>query len=373
MHIDVHQHLWTEPLIEALARRRELPFVRFEHGLTVLYLAGERSFVLDLSTESFERRAALVELDGLGRALLCLSSPLGIESLAREQSQPLLDAYHDGALALGEPFGVWGALALDRPDPADVDRLLDRGCVGLSLPAGALASVESLAHLRPVLARLESRGAPLLVHPGPGRRPGARPPEPSLEDPLWWPALTRYVFDVHAAWLAFLTAGRISHPRLRVVFTMLAGLAPLHHERLHARGGPTTHTPDPLTFYDTSSYGPSSIRALAELVGPEQLLHGSDRPVVEPAPPPAAEALGFDLAAHTAAAARRVFALGAARDPDHGDHGHGDHDRDDHGQNPRPDRAPEGRRAARGAPSRRAVFVPAASTGSIRVRRPVLR
>lgn len=339
MHIDTHQHLWTPQLIEALAARRELPFVRIEHGLTVLYLAGERSYVLDLSRESYEHRAELAEIDGLDRALLCLSSPLGIESLPREQAEPLLDAYHDGALALGEPFGVWGAIALDRPDPADVDLLLDRGCVGVSLPAGALATVESLMSLRPVLARLESRGAPLLVHPGPGRT-HARVPEPSLEGPLWWPALTRYVFDVHAAWLAFLTAGRAAHPRLRVVFTMLAGLAPLHHERLHTRGGPTAHAPDPLTFYEISSYGPSSIRALAELVGPEQLLYGSDRPVVEPEPLPAPGVLGFDLTAHTSATARRVFAL-----------------------------ASEGRR--HDAPSRRAVFVPA-STGS-RVRRPVLR
>ena len=53
------------------------------------------------------------ERDGLDRALLCLSSPLGIESLPRAQAQPLLDAYHEGAFALGEPFGVWGAIALD--------------------------------------------------------------------------------------------------------------------------------------------------------------------------------------------------------------------------------------------------------------------
>jgi Cysteine dioxygenase type I len=37
--IDIHQHLWTEPLVQALAERRELPFVRREHGLTVLFLA----------------------------------------------------------------------------------------------------------------------------------------------------------------------------------------------------------------------------------------------------------------------------------------------------------------------------------------------
>src|SRR5664280_501020 len=86
--IDIHQHLWTEPLVQALAERRELPFVRREHGLTVLFLAGERPYVIDLSAEAPARRAALVELDGLDRALLCLSSPLGIESLPREHASP---------------------------------------------------------------------------------------------------------------------------------------------------------------------------------------------------------------------------------------------------------------------------------------------
>ncbi len=285
--------------------------MRDEQGLTVLYLAGERPFVLDLSTESPQQRAALVERDGSARALICLSSPLGIESLPRAHAQPLIDAYHDGALALGEPFGVWGALALDAPDPVDVDRLLDRGCVGVSLPAGALARVESLARLHPLLARLQAREAPLLVHPGPG--PGAPPRahEPSLEEPLWWPALTRYVFDMHAAWLSFRAAGRATHPRLRVVFAMLAGLAPLHSERLTSRGGPALGEPDPLVFYDTSSYGPSAIRALAEHVGSAQLLHGSDRPVVEPEPDPAPDLLGFDLPAHAAGAAERLFAFAA--------------------------------------------------------------
>ncbi len=311
MRIDVHQHFWTEPLIDGLSRRRELPFVRAEHGLTVLYLAGERPFVLDLSTETVEQRAALVELDGLDRALVCLSSPLGIESLPRAHALPLIDAYHDGACALGSPFGVWGAVALDSLDPADVDRALERGCVGVSLPAGALASVESLVRLHPLLARLESHDAPLFVHPGPGLGAVPRAPEPSLEDPLWWPALTRYVFDMHAAWLAFRAVGRVAHPRLGVVFAMLAGLAPLHSARLASRGGPASGAPDPLVFYDTSSYGPSAIRALADLVGPDQLLYGSDRPVVEPDPLLAPEALGLDLHAHAASTARRVFAFAA--------------------------------------------------------------
>jgi hypothetical protein len=35
-------------------------------------------------------------------------------------------------------------------------------------------------------------------------------------------------------------------------------------------------------FYETSSYGPAAVRVLEDLVGAEQLLYGSDRPVVEP-------------------------------------------------------------------------------------------
>jgi hypothetical protein len=316
MKTDIHQHLWTEPLVQALAQRRELPFVRYEHhGLTVLFLAGERPYVIDLTSEAPVRRAALVQRDGLHRALLCLSSPLGIESLPRAQAQPLLEAYHEGAFALGEPFGVWGAIALDRPDPDDVDRVLQRGCIGVSLPAGALAGVDRLALLRPVLARLASLGAPLFVHPGAASAPAAG--AMSLGDPLWWPALTNYVGDMHAAWLAFLHAGRAEHPELKVVFAMLAGLAPLHAERLVARGGPDSgREHDPLIFYDTSSYGPAAIDALSEAIGGrEQLLYGSDRPVVEPTLLDTPTALDWDLLARTTARAVGSPLLGVPPSP----------------------------------------------------------
>jgi hypothetical protein len=281
--LDVHQHVWTAPLVEALAERDELPFVRNQNGLTVLYLAGERPYVIDTATEAPARRASLIAADGLDRALVCLSSPLGIESLPREQALRLIDSYYEGALALGEPFGVWGTIALDRVDPADVDGALDRGCVGLSLPAGSLAGVEAMSRLRLVLERLEQRQAPLLVHPGPsGFADPWRTGEPSLRDPLWWPALTHYVAQMQAAWLTFVAVGRSEHPALRVIFSMLAGLAPLQAERLRSRGGPTPPAADPLVFYDTSSYGPTAIGSLEAIVGPAQLLYGSDRPVVEP-------------------------------------------------------------------------------------------
>jgi hypothetical protein len=306
--IDIHQHVWTEPLLEMLAQRDELPFVRHEQGLTILFLAGERPYVIDVEAEAASRRAALVQFDGLDRALVCISSPLGIEALPRRQALALIDAYHEGALALGEPFGVWGAIALDELYPEDVDRALDRGCIGISLPAGMLASADGLARLGPALTRLENSGAPLLVHPGP-RAPWTAG-ETSLSDPLWWPALTRYVAEMQAAWLSFVSLGRRSHRRLRVVFSMLAGLAPLHAERLAARGGPVCREPDPLIFYDTSSYGSRAVGWLEEVVDARQILYGSDRPVVDPHEQGAVHELDWALLADSAGRALGEPVLG---------------------------------------------------------------
>ena len=123
---------------------------------------------------------------------------------------------------------------------------------------------------------------PLFVHPGPG--PGTRLQTPTLSEPLWWRALTDYVTQMQSAWLTITALGRRHHPELTILFAMLAGCAPLQYERLGARGGPPPDLRDPRTFYDTSSYGPDAVATISGLVGPEQLVYGSDRPVVEPRP-----------------------------------------------------------------------------------------
>jgi 6-methylsalicylate decarboxylase len=282
MQLDVHQHIWTEPLLDALSRRRSLPFIARDDGLTVLHSAGERPYVIDVGAEAPERRARLLTSDRLDAAVVALSSPIGIEALQRARAQELIDAHFEGIAALGRGFAAWGPLALDECDSDDVDELLARGCVGISLPAGALAGVDALESIGPVLERVAEREVPLFVHPGPQR--GNSPWEASLNEPLWWRALTDYVAQMQAAWLTFATLGRREHPRLLVLFAMLAGGAPLLTERLEARGGPPVELRDAHTFYDTSSYGQSAIEAMARRVGRDQLVYGSDRPVVEPVP-----------------------------------------------------------------------------------------
>lgn len=273
MSVDVHQHLWPAALLHALRRRTTAPYL---DGNT-LHLDGEPPFEVNPADHDIARCAALAVEDGLDTVLISLSSPLGIEWLPPEQAQPLLDAYHDGVLALGEPFGCWAATCLSEPDPSALDKELARGCVGLQLPANALLDPQGWARCAPLLDLLTQRDLPLFVHPGPaGPTPG--------EVPGWWPALVPYVQQMHAAWYGFRAFGRPAHPGLRVCFAMLAGLAPLHGERLAARGG-GRGTVDQQIYLDTSSYGTRAVDATVRVLGIDGIVHGSDRPYANPTIP----------------------------------------------------------------------------------------
>jgi hypothetical protein len=281
--VDVHQHLLSEPLIAELARRRQPPSLVSRRDGWTFRVAGEPDSFLSFEATDVELRGEELRRDDIDQALVALSAALGIESLPAEEALPLLEAHHLGVEALPAQFGGWGAVQLQAPDPADVDAALARGCVGITLPATDLADPDALERVGPLLAQLESQEAPLFVHPGPVFPTGYQGATPSR--PPWWPALTDYVAQMQAAWFTFLHAGRRAHPRLRVLFAMLAGGAPLQLERFAARGGTAPAQPDPLVFYDTSSYGPRMIEAMIGAVGVAQLVYGSDRPVVDPAAP----------------------------------------------------------------------------------------
>lgn len=269
--VDIHQHLWGPAFLSALRARRTPPYL---DGWT-LHLDGEPPYEVPPADHDIARRGELAAADGLGRALVSLSAPVGVEWLPPAEARPLLDAYHDDAATLPEAFGAWAAACVGKIDADATAQQLDRGFAGLQLPANALADGAGYARCGPLLDLLESRDLPLFVHPGPATA------EPSGRGPGWWPAMVPYVQQMHAAWFAFQAFGRPRHPRLRVCFALLAGLAPLHGERFAARrGGPGK--PDPDVFVETSSYGPRAVEAIVRALGPDAVIQGSDRPYATP-------------------------------------------------------------------------------------------
>src|SRR5919106_1349960 len=190
--IDVHQHLWPEPLVAELARRREAPRLRRRREAWAAEVPGEPDAPVDLADHDPDARAG----------------PAGFER---------------GGPMLGLLAGGGGALFL-HPGPAP-DTLSARG----------------IGH-------------------------------ESTAVPSWWPAATRYVAALNAAWNAFAVFGRPAHPQLRVCFAMLAGLGPLHRERLLARGGQPVADRD--VFLDTSSYGARAVDAVIRELGVDALVYG---------------------------------------------------------------------------------------------------
>lgn len=271
--IDLHQHLWPEPLLEALRWRSEPPCLR---GWT-LQLPGEPDYTVDPRAHDVARRVAENRTDGIDLALNSLSSPLGIELLPCEHAHPLLEAYHEGSLELSSTYGAWAAACLSEIDPGALVRELERGFVGLQLPATALLDSAGYARVAPLLDVLEATGRPLFIHPGTA---GSSP----IHGPAWWAAVVSYVQQMHAAWFAFREAGRRNHPELNVCFAMLAGLAPLHGERFTARAGERTVT-DGRVFLEVSSYGTKAIDATVRVLGIDGLVNGTDRPYAPPVNP----------------------------------------------------------------------------------------
>ncbi len=297
--VDLHQHLWPGPFVELLRRRTRTPYLRGWQLVT----AGEAAYDVQPGDHDVAHRVEQDRRAGIGLACVSLSAPLGIESLPGDEAGALIEAWHAGALDLPEHFASWASVPTMEPDLAGLTHLLAGRFVGLQLPATTLGSPSGWSAVADVLRVAELSGKPVLVHPGP------TPPSDAV--PSWWAPVVGYVSQMQAAWWAWHAfEGRSQFPRLRLVFAAGAGLAPVHHERLSARGG-TFGPVDPDVFVDTSSYGAQGLDALARALGIDALVLGSDRPYAEPL-----ETLLGEAATRAVRVDNPLRALGGRRHPD---------------------------------------------------------
>jgi hypothetical protein len=287
--VDVHQHLWPDAVLRVLERRGAPPKSSWQDNRWLVELAGEPAFEVDPKDHEPEQRAAELTVD---RALVALSTPVGIEALPLRDALAAIAAWQEAASGLPQSLGWWASTpaALTGEGEAEIaTEAIAAGAAGVILPADRLASPTGARTALPLLNAVADTGAPVFIHPGPASG--------TKGEPSWWSPATRYVAQQQAAWHAFHEIVRPQLATLKAIFALLAGLAPLHVERSATKGGPGEHAlADPLTFYDTSSYGPRAVRAMATAVGIGQLVHGTDFPVDTPTADPVQLAFGDGFA-----------------------------------------------------------------------------
>lgn len=250
---DVHQHLWPEALIEALRARQERPRLR---GDTLELPSGDSE--AGLVAHTLEARLALLDRNEIDVAVISCPPTL-------ELDEELLELYHEGIAELvAASNGRLVALACGSARD---------GFAGACVQAWDLTGLETL---EPLLDELERRGSLLFVHPGPVAVP------PGV--PRWWPAVVDYSAQMQVAYAAWIALYADRWPGLPVVFAILAGGAPIQLERLASRGVETRSVLRPNVYLDTASYGARALELALATYGVEQLVFGSDAPVIDPEP-----------------------------------------------------------------------------------------
>lgn len=251
---DVHQHLWPPQVIDALRRRRDPP--RLDGDVLEL---EEGRFPTDLAAHRLDDRLALLDRDGIDVAVVSLQPTLELD-VAPE----LAEAFHEGIAQI----------------ETATDGRLRAFAAGRCLPgfAGACVSAKAVTEgLGALPGQLERAGQALFVHPGP---PGA----PPRGAPHWWASVVDYVAQMQAAYSAWISAGAQHHPGLPIVFAVLAGGAPIQLERLQSRGVEAEAVLHPSVYLDTASYGRRALELCLATHGLDQIVYGSDAPVLDPRP-----------------------------------------------------------------------------------------
>ena len=255
--VDVHQHLFPPAFCEALALRTTVPYL---DGSTLH--SPEGAFELDLRDHALESRIALLDRAEIDTAVVSLQPTLGHETLEAAEREHLEWTWEEGILELAAAVpGRLVPLAASKPR---------QGFAGVAVGAERLDDLEALS---PVLDGLRGSGL-LFVHPS------AAAPVPAA--PHWWAAVVDYTSQMQRAYFAWLAHAQERWPDVTVVFAILAGGGPVQLERLASRGVDVRSTLHRNVFFDTASYGRRALELCIETFGVEQLVFGSDAPIVDP-------------------------------------------------------------------------------------------
>lgn len=328
--IDVHSHIYPPAYLELLGGRREIPRVDTRDGKSwfVIFPEEERTGgrPIEPPMSSLDAKLAFMDEAGIDQTVVSLGNPWldplpGRDSIdwARRINADLAGLEADS----GGRVHALGILPNATPeDAAAMAREVDAtpGLYGLISGCRICGLRLDDPALEPLWATLNELELPVFFHPHNA---------PAIEEldgfgtalPLGigFPAET----TIALARLA-MSGVLLRHPKLRLMAAHSGGMLPFLAARLDVtwRGDPIAQQRLPVPpsselaklWLDTVSYHPRAMHAAADLVGPRQLVFGTDHPFFKENPPEliAGVAAAFSGEAFAQAAgenAKRLFRL----------------------------------------------------------------
>jgi predicted TIM-barrel fold metal-dependent hydrolase len=286
----MHTHFLTTALADAMRKREELPQIVRRDGREFVAYAPGVAYPLVTDMIHLDEKLARIDAAGIDFAILSANIP-GVDffdaaeapALARAVNDELLDcvARHPSRLA------ALATLPLQAPDAAaeELERAVGLGLKGAMSYANVAGRPLDEPEFRVFFAAAAELDVPVLLHP-------TRPIYSQNIDVHSLVPVVGFMFETTVATLRLVYDGLYDrHPDLKLILghtgsllPQLAGRIDYEGSRLGAGADLQTPTLEALgrLYTDTISAWPPALRSALDLLGPEQVLFGSDAPFWEP-------------------------------------------------------------------------------------------
>ena len=290
--IDVHTHYFAATLVEALAKRLELPKISGRNGDRLIHY-GEGN-VHPLLPRMIDLEGQLRDMDKVGIDFAVLSTNVpGVDWFPPEDgavvARDVNDELIDITRAHSDRLGALAVLPLQAPEEAaaELERAVALGLKGAmvySNAAGRGLDEPDLHVVWDVAARLD---VPILIHP-------TYPLSAKALDAYALIPTIGFLVDTTTAVLRLILDGLYErHPDFKLVVCHTGSLMPQLAGRIdyEARRDPNglgkldVRPSERIrnVYSDVVCVWPPAIRSALELFGPERLMFGSDYPFWDPA------------------------------------------------------------------------------------------
>jgi len=285
MVLDVHRHLVPPELAALLFDRPEYGVVRRRvEGDDIDVTVGGTLF--RLSRDFFEperQRAAMTRL-GIDRAVLSLATPFLAPNLGNAAATAAASACNDGFARLLGDWDAWAFLPLQDPEfcARELEYRVGQGFVG-----GHIATSSQGAYLpdprhTPLIEAAVALDVPLFLHP-------ADPPGRDRTGDYELTVVAGYMFESTIGVLRMVCSGFLDRwPTLKLLIPHAGGFAVTLRARMQREVDTNPDIARRLQmpvgdylrrlWFDTICFEPGMLATVAEIVGADRLLLGSDAP-----------------------------------------------------------------------------------------------